>query len=187
MTKTKNKFNVIKEIKNHEKKYTIFLVVLFIFLILFTGYCILSIDNKKLTNNTKSINYRYNSLSSSFQIITLTNKNIMDDISGLNTNKVLIHIENSTNKNYDYKIVLKKDKSTTKMCSCPEHNDDYKYIKYSINGKNVLKLDSNYVIYKGTLKKDEKKDLLVNIWLDQSTNNDYHYHGYFKVEKINQD
>lgn len=183
----KNKFNVIKEVRNHEKKYTIILVVLFIFLILFTGYCILSIDNKKLTNNTKSINYRYNSLSSSFQMITLTDKNIMDDNNGLNTNKVSIHIDNSTNKKYDYKIVLKKDKSTTKACGCVEHNDDYKNIRYSINGKDVLKLDSDYVIYKGTLKKDEEKDILINIWLDKSTNNDYHYHGYFNIEKINQD
>lgn len=183
----KNKFSVIKEIKEHEKKYTIILVVLFIFLILFTSYCILSIDNKKLTTNNKSINYRYNSLSSSFQMITLTDKNIMDDNNGLNSNKVSIHIDNSTNKKYDYKIVLKKDKSTTKACGCIEQSDDYKYIRYSINGKDVLKLDKDYVLYKGTLNKDEEKDILINIWLDKSTNSDYHYHGYFNIEKINQD
>ena len=120
-------------------------------------------------------------------MITLTNKNIMDDNNGLNSNKVSIHIDNSTNKKYDYKIVLKKDKSTTKACGCVEHNDDYKNIRYSINGKDVLKLDSDYVIYKGTLKKDEEKDILINIWLDKSTSNDYHYHGYFNIEKINQD
>ena len=44
------------------------------------------------------------------------------------------------------------------------------------------------VIYKGTLKKDEEKDILINIWLDKSLSiNNYHFHGYFNIEKINQD
>lgn len=184
---TKRKFSVINELKEHEKKYTIILVVLFVSLILFTSYCILSIDNKKLSTNTKSINYRYNSLTTSFQTITLTNKNILEDKVGLKSNKVAIHIDNSTNKKYDYKIVLKKDKANTKICGCEDNSDDYKYIRYSINGKDVLKLDSDYVIYKGSLKKDEKEDILINIWLDKTTNNNYHYHGYFNIEKINQD
>ena len=43
------------------------------------------------------------------------------------------------------------------------------------------------VIYQGTLKKNEEKDILVNIWLDEMTDKNYHYHGYFSIEKINQD
>lgn len=183
----KKKFSIIDEVKEHEKKYTIILVVLFIFLILFTGYCVLSIDNKVLNTNTKSINYRYNSLTSSFQTITLTSKNILEDKVGLDSNKVSIHIENNTNKKYNYKIVLKRDNATTKVCGCSSNGDDYKYIRYSLNGKDILKLSSDYVIYKGSLKQDEEKDILINIWLDKSTNNSYHYHGYFNIEKINQD
>jgi hypothetical protein len=184
----KQKFNIVKEVKQHEKKYTAILVVLFVFIIIFTGYCILSIDNKELNNNVKSINYRYTALSSSFQTITLTNKNIMSDIEGLDTNKTSIHIENNTNDKYDYKIVLKRDKATTKSCGCVEQSNDYKYIKYSLDGKNILNLDKDMVIYKGTLNKDEEKDILINIWLDKNLNIDnYHYHGYFSIEKINQD
>ena len=142
----KKKFDIISEVREHENKYTIVLVVLFIFLILFGGYCILSIDNKELTTNTKSINYRYNSLSSSFQTITLTNKNIMEDKIGLDSNKVSIHIENSTNKKYNYKIVLKRDSATTRVCGCTSSEEDYKHIRYSINGKDVFTLIATFFI-----------------------------------------
>lgn len=188
---TKNeKFDITDEIKQHEKKYTIILVILFIFAFIFSSYCILSIDNRNIPVNKENINYRYTSLSSSFQIITLTNKNIMNNIDGLNSNKVSIHIENNTTEKYDYKIVLKKDKATTKICNCEKNIEDYKYIKYSPNGKDVLNLNKDMVIYKGTLNKDEKKDILLNIWVDKSIlsiTNNYHYHGYFSIEKINQD
>ena len=184
----KNKFDITKNLKEHEKKYTIILVVLFIFLILFGGYCILSIDNKELTKINKEINYRYSSLSSTHQIITLTDKNKLSDKDGLDTNKLSIHIENTTDDKYEYRVVLKKDKATTKVCGCEKNIEDYKYIRYSLNGKDILKLDKDHVIYKGTLKKNESKDILINIWLDKSLSiNNYHYHGYFGIEKINQD
>lgn len=186
----KKKINIVSEIRKHEKKYTIILVVLFIFLILFTGYCILSIDNKKLTTNTKSINYRYNSVSTSYQVITLTSKNIMNINDGLNSPKIPIHIENNTNTKYSYKIVLKKDKQTTKKCGCENNIEDYKHIKYSLNGKDILNLNEDMVIYKGNIKRDEDKDIYINIWVDPSildNNSNYHFHGYFSIEKINQD
>lgn len=185
---SKNKFDITKTIKEHEKRYTVILVIIFIFAILFSGYCILSIDNKELSKTTKTINYRYSSVSSTFQLITLTDKNKLTDKEGLNTNKLSIHLENTTDTKYDYKIVLKKDKTTTKICGCEKNIEDYKYIRYSLNGKDILKLDKDMVISKGTLKANEEKDVLINIWLDKSLSiNNYHYHGYFSIEKINQD
>ena len=132
------KFDIIKQIKNHEKRYTIILVIVFILIMLFSGYCILSIDNKELNKINKTVNYRYSSVSSSFQTITLTDKNKLNDIDGLNSNKLSIHIENTTDDKYDYKIVLKKDKTTTRVCGCEKNIEDYKYIRYSLNGKEVL-------------------------------------------------
>lgn len=184
----KSKFDITKSIRDHEKRYTTILVILFIFGIIFAGYCILSIDNKELATTKKTINYRYSSLSSSYQLITLTDKNKLTDKEGLKSNKVSIHIENTTDEKYEYKVVLKKDKATTKICGCEKNIEDYKYIKYSLNGKDILKLDKEMVIYKGSLKKDESKDILINIWIDENLSiKDYHYHGYFSIEKINQD
>ncbi|MBR5370522.1 MAG: hypothetical protein IK137_04390 [Bacilli bacterium] len=184
----KSGFDITKEIKNHEKRYTAILVILFIFGIMFAGYCILSIDNKELATTKKTVNYRYSSLSSSYQLITLTDKNKLSDKEGLKSNKVSIHIENTTDEKYEYKVLLKKDKITTKTCGCEKNIEDYKYVKYSLNGKDILKLDKEMVIYKGSLKKDESKDILVNIWIDETLSiKDYHYHGYFSIEKINQD
>lgn len=185
---SKNKFDITKELKTHEKKYTAILAILFIFIILFSGYLILSIDNKELNKLNKTVNYRYSSLSSSYQMITLTDKFKLADKEGLTTKKQSIHIENTTDDKYDYQIVLKKDKTITRVCGCEKNIEDYKYIKYSLNGKDILKLNKDYVIYKGSLKKNEEKDLLLNIWLDKSLSiNNYHYHGYFSIEKINQD
>ena len=42
----KDKFDITQELKDHEKKYTIILVVLFLFVFGFLGYSLLSIDNK---------------------------------------------------------------------------------------------------------------------------------------------
>lgn len=182
------KFDIIKQIKTHEKRYTIILVIVFVLIMLFSGYCILSIDNKEINKINKTVNYRYSSVSSSFQAITLTDKNKLNDNDGLNFNKLSIHIENTTDDKYDYKIVLKKDKTTTRVCGCEKNIEDYKYIKYSLNGKDVLKLNNDMTIYKGTLKKNEKKDILINIWVDKNLNiTGYHYHGYFSIERINQD
>lgn len=183
-----DKFDITKEIKEHEKKYTIILVILFIIIFIFIGYCILSIDNKELNTLSKTVNYKYSSISSSYQTVTLTEQDKLTDIEGLNSNKLSIHIENTTDTKYDYRIVLKKDKLNTRICGCNQIQDDYKYIKSSLNGKDILKLDKDMVIYKDSLKKDESKDILINIWLDKSLNiNNYHYHGYFSIEKINQD
>lgn len=185
---SKDKFDITKEIKTHEKKYTTILVIFFVFIILFAGYCILSIDNKELTKVNKPVNYRYSSLSSSYQVITLTDKNKLTDQEGLESNKVLIHIENTTDSEYEYKVVLKKDKATTKICGCEKNIEDYKYIRYSLNGKDVLNLDKDMVIYKGSLKSNETNYLVLNIWLDKNLSiNNYHYHGYFSIERINQD
>ena len=183
----KDKFDITKELKEHEKKYTTILVILFIFLILFTAYCILSIDNKELKKINKNINYRYSSVSTSYQVLTLTSKDKLKDQDGLNTNSYTIHIENTTNDKYDYKIVLKKDNKTTRTCGCENHVDDYKYIKYSVDKKEVLKLNQDMTIYEGTLNKNKEDDIPVYIWLDETTNDNYHFHGYFSVEKINQD
>ena len=179
---------ITKELKAHEKRYTIILVILFVAIILFGGYCILSIDNKELSKTSKTINYRYSSVSSSYQVLTLTEKNKLTDKEGLNSNKVAIHVKNTTDTKYEYKIVLKKDKTATRICGCEKNIEDYKYIKYSLNGKDILKLNKDMVIYKGSLKKDEEKDILINIWIDKNLSiNNYHYHGYFSIEKINQD
>ena len=179
---------ITKQIKAHEKRYTIILVIVFILIIVFSGYCILSIDNKELNTIKKTINYRYSSVSSSFQVITLTDKNKLTNLEGLKTNKLSIHIENTTDTEYDYKIVLKKDKTITRVCGCEKNIEDYKYIRYSLDGVKVLKLDKDMVIYKGSLKNNEAKDVLINIWLDKNlSTTSYHYHGYFSIEKINQD
>lgn len=179
---------ITNELKEHEKRYTVILVIVFIFIFLSVGYYILSIDNKELNKLNKTVNYRYSSLSSSSQVITLTKDNILSDTEGLNSNKINIHIKNTTDRKYEYKIVLKKDESHTKMCGCEKHIDDYKYIKYSLNGKSILKLDKDMVIYKGTLKKDGEKDISLSIWLDKSLNiENYHYHGYFSIEKIDKE
>lgn len=185
---TKSKFDITKEIKEHEKKYTIILVILFILILVFVGYYILSIDNKKLNTSNKTINYKYSSLSNSSRTITLTNNNILDDKDGLNTNKISINIKNTTDSKYDYKIVLKDDKSALKTCNCENDKEIYKYIKYSLNGKSVLTLSEDMVIYKGSLNQDKEKEILINIWLDKSLNtSNYQYHGYFSIEKTNQD
>lgn len=163
-----NKF--IKELKSHEKRYTIILVIIFIVLILGGFYYALSVDNKVLEDNNKKINYRYSLISSSYQVITVTKK----------TNKYTINIENNTNDTIKYKVLLLEDTNTKNLCECKDKEFNTNDIKYSIGNK-INNLKDN-IIAEGTLSKNKTIDIDVNIWLDKNSSND-HFHGYFKIIK----
>ena len=156
---------LIEEIKIHDKRYTVILVVVFVLLIMYGCYYILSIDNKNITTN--NINYRYSDISSSYQMITLTNEH----------QKYSINIDNNTSEPIKYKVLLLEDTNTKKLCECSDKKFDLSTIKYSINGE-IKSLKDN-VVLEGSIAKNKSVSLNVSMWLEKND----HFHGYFKIIK----
>lgn len=171
--------HAIKVLKDNEKKYTIILVIIFMLIITYAGYKVLTIDNSELYSsvNIASNNYSYVSITSSN--ITLTKNDIKSNEEGFNTNKRIIHIVNNTNKIQKYKIYLKSDYKD--KCICGNNLIDKKYIHYSFNDKDVLTLNDDLFV-EGNLKKKEKKDIIFNMWISDQVVEDLHFHGHFVLE-----
>ena len=171
--------HAIKVLKDNEKKYTVILVIIFMLIISYIGYRVLTIDNSDLYSsiNIASNNYSYVSLNSS--VITLTSDDIKNDEEGKTSSKNIIHIVNNTNKIQKYKIYLKND--YTDKCACGNDLINKNYIHYSIDGKEVLTVKDNLFI-EGKLKKKEKKDIKFTMWVSNQVIEDLHFHGHFVLE-----
>ena len=171
--------HAIKVLKDNEKKYTIILVIIFMLIISYISYRVLTIDNSDLYNsvNFASNNYSYVSLNSS--VITLTKDDIKSNEEGLVSTKRIINIVNNTNKIQKYKIYLKSDYKD--KCICGNDLINKNYIHYSIDGREVLSVDDDLFI-EGKLNKKEKKDIEFTMWVSNQVIEDLHFHGHFVLE-----
>lgn len=156
---------IVEEIKTHNRRYTIILVIIFILLIVGGCYYTLSIDNKGLVNN--NINYKYSDISTSYQVITLTKEH----------KKYSINIDNNTDDTISYKVLLMEDKNTKNLCECSDRVFDMNNIRYSIDGN--TKVLKNNIITEGILNKNNKIDIDISMWVESND----HFHGYFKIIK----
>lgn len=149
--------NIVKEIKKHEKRYTIVLVAIFMLLILGIGYLLLTVDNKGLLNNINTVSNDTLSLSLSSIKVVLTKED--------NTRLYPVIIENDNDTDINYTLVLEKD----------SNYDSSPNIKYSINNKEMKELD-NGIILEGTINKKSKNKTLISVTSDDE------FHGVFKIK-----
>ena len=175
--------HTIKKIKENERKYTIILVIIFMFVIVGIGYKILSIDNTTILSDVKNYSKGNSYFSSSSQKITLTNDNVLEDKDGLSLKKNVIQITNNTNLDKYYKIYFVSDDK--ELCNCGNKIFDMKKIRFSLDGSTVLSLGEKNLFAEGVIGKWEKRNITYNIWIDKNVNLDeeYHLHGYFIVEE----
>jgi len=171
----------INKIKANERKYTIILVIFFMILFMLIGYFTLRVDNNNLTDNVSSIQSDI-VLSSSKKVTLTTSDNIKDNY--------LVKIKNNSSETINYKLILVTDDTAVNSCGCTNRPLAYEYIKYSINKENIsyIKTNSNneIVITTGSLKSGKLEKLKIDIWIDENidTDIDYHFHGYFKIERV---
>ncbi|MDY5874807.1 MAG: hypothetical protein SPJ74_01890 [Bacilli bacterium] len=185
---SKNVSHTINKIKSNERKYTIILV--FIFMILFIVICffLFRVNGNKLYSSVDSA--RNEMLESSSRVITLTNDYILSDKVGLKTDKYVVTINNDIPEILNYKIKLVRDDIITSKCKCDTTSLLLNNIKYSLDGKNISTLVENnnkeIIITTGSLKSGENKKVNINLWIDENVSKDkeHHFHGYFKVERI---
>lgn len=180
--------HTINKIKENERKYTIILVIFFMVLFGVVGYYTLRVDNTTLGDSLNEV--VSDNLSSSSQIVILTKNNIKTDNEGLNGTDYTINITNNSLEIVNYKIKLVSDTRAVTNCNCADRLLPVNMIRYSLNNKNIqiLSLNSNneMIITTGSIKSGKTKKLKINMWVSDTIDStvDYHFHGYFKVEKV---
>ena len=173
--------HTIKRIKQHERRYTAILVIIFMAIFFVFGYNLLSVNNTKLLSDIKTVSKGQTYFASSSNIEVLTNDDILTDEDGLKSKKSIIHIVNNTNIDKKYKLKLVKTN-----CECGNKEFDIKDIRYSLNQKKVLKPNDDKILLEGTIKKNDKKDIVYNLWvndINNKYNEEYHLHAHIEVEE----
>lgn len=108
------------------------------------------------TANLNKINYSSN--------IKLTSNDKLD----YNNSEYHFTIKNTSKRDLDYTIVISNEfiKSNQKNCKILSNN----YLKYHIKDSEKQSIDRNLtlngIIYKGSIKSNEKQDFSLNLWLD---------------------
>ncbi len=180
--------HTIKGIKANERKYTIILVCVFMIIFAVIGYFNFRVDNSLLINTDQSF-YR-NVLSASSMSVTLNNTYIKSDDIGKKDSPYVVNVNNNTCNDINYRVELIRTDKVNGLCKCGNKLLDIKNIKYSIDGGDVSLLNKNSngdtVVVTGTLKSGKSKSYDVRLWVSDEVSKleDYHFHGYFKVVKI---
>lgn len=173
--------HTINKIKENERKYTIILVIMFILLFIVIGYYSL-----RVTNDTQISNYnkKISTVTSNGEVITLTSKNIMTDIEGLKSKRIVYKLENNSGEDIEYKVILNQDKNYTDICNCADRIINNNYIRYTTDDKVIKTLGEDRVIYEGKLSNKCSKTIKLRVWVDEAipTDKDYHFHGYLEIE-----
>ena len=175
----------INKIKENEKKYMTILVIIFMIIFCLISYFTFRVNNKKLSNISE-----VNSLTLTANNFLLTNNDIKSDSLGLKSSGNTITITNNTNELINYKLKLVRDIQNINKDNCSDREVPLEYIRYSIDGVNVStivpKKNGEIVIITGCLKCHKTKKLNIKLWLaeDMTRDKNYHFHGYFTVEKL---
>ena len=155
----------IEVIKKHERLYTGILVIIFMIVILTSVYLGLKADTIKLYDT------RFDppsSLSVSGQLISLTNKNIMSDREGLDSEKITLKYLNNTGRNINFVIRFIEDEETLEKCNCKDKILDYKKIKFSLDGVKVQTFkNEDMVVTTGSIKNRKTDTIGIKFWIDE--------------------
>ena len=174
----------VEIIKKHEKLYTAVLVIIFMIVIVTSVYLGLKADTIRLYDT------RFDppsSLAVSSQIISLTNKNIMSDREGLDSEKITLKFLNNTGRNLNFVIRFLPDEETIKKCNCEDKIIDFTKIKFSLDGKKVQTFKNEDMIVTTGMLKNRKTDTIgIKFWIDEKEDKleECYYYGKLVLEEL---
>lgn len=176
--------STIARFKMHEKRYTFYLVVIFMLTIMVSAYFALRVDSYHFYDSSNNNQGSYLSFSS--RLVFLNQKNIMSDLDGLNSNSYLVDFSNTTAETINYIIRLVLDEDSIQQCNCENEIVEYDKIRYSIDGKNVLSFhDDNMIIETGTIPSKKSEKFNIRFWLnDQVDSSKSHFYGRLIFEQL---
>lgn len=157
--------HTISKIKQHEKLYTFFLVIVFMVTISLSVFLGLRVDSYQLYDASL-----YDaSFSMTGQLVSLNSKNIMSDEEGLKSSSYTLKYKNNIGRDVNFIIRFAMDMDRVEKCGCEKDMVDYSLIRYSLDGKTVQTFsDETMIITAGMLKNRNSDELKIRIWLDDS-------------------
>ena len=178
-----NVSNKISKIKDNEKKYVIILTFIFTVLFFIIGFLSIKIymnDFDDYTNYLDSASY----ISLSSNVITLSDKDKINDNEALSRNGYSLSISNKMDYDVNYRLLLVEDEYLKEFCGCFKNNFNINDFKFSLDGKNIKNLMENMVLDTGHLDAKEIKKVNLNIWINKASMFDGHFHGMVVFELI---
>ncbi len=176
-----NVSNTIYKIKANERKYTAILVVFFMVCFGFMGYFAFRIDvPMEYMTVTQSVKENRGIVSSS-STITLSKEENVTEEEGLRTPENEVTIKNNMMETVFYQVKLIEDEMMHEKCGCDENHVPIDSIRYSLDGKEVLTLPPDAVLWEGTLKPTERIRIPLQIWTENMEQE--HFHGRIEIIK----
>ena len=177
----------IKRIKK-ERRYTFYLVIFFIVLILSIFYLVISKVQNRIENN--KVNTK------NLSIIYQSDINGIKDYINIRNSKdkeyIYFTIHNNSNKTIKYIVYLVDDKDLISLEGCNTNIIDYSKLMIKLNQNKEINLlstkDKNkYIIDENTITKKTAKEVRIKIYPNKDIKENYHYHGRIMVEENNKD
>ena len=157
--------HTISKIKAHERFYTFILVIIFMVTISVSVFLGLKVDSYQLYDAS----YYLSSFTLSGELVTLSKKNVMNDIEGLSSKTYTLKYSNHTERDVNFLIRFATDETQKAKCKCDDKIVDYQKIKYSIDGEHVQQFsDETMILSAGMVKSGNSDEFKVKLWLDES-------------------
>ncbi len=124
--------------------------------------------------------------------VTIQKITPVTDSVGLSTSPYSLTLENHTDHSVRYIISLENDEKTISDCGCIDNGIPYSIIKLGVHSSKktlepkLLSDIPNLAVYQSTLKKGEKEDVELRLWIDRTStdiNRDGHYHAQMIVKE----
>ena len=175
--------HTISKIKAHERFYTFILVIIFMVTISLSVFLGLKVDSYQLYDAS----YYLSSFTLSGELVTLTQKQVMNDLEGLSSKSYTLQYSNHTDHDVNFLIRFAKDESQVAKCKCEDKIVDYQKIKYSIDGEHVQQFsDETMILSAGMIPSGQSDEFKVRLWLDESLTDteECYYCGKFILEEL---
>lgn len=180
--------HLLHRIKAREVELTFCCVTICLVIILTSLYFVFSAVRTPKKYNTMTVgnfSVSFNEIGETLgDIVDLTPLQPISDAEGVKSVAYSIHIENTTNKNQPFQIILKEDSSMIQEDKCEDKKLPYQYLHYQVEDFDILTLNESIesapVLFSSYLKPKEKKTYRIRIWVPEDLPSeylDYHYHG----------
>jgi hypothetical protein len=191
-TVKKKNSKAVQALQKNEKQYTYLFVGVFLLLFLYFGYQLFFVPDSifaKLQKTSTTIAVEpieevvdLNMVSTSSELVTLTEDNILSDDEGEQSTPYIIRVKNNADNAIPYRIFLKEDLVMKNRCGCEDNY--FSHIRYRVDQNTRSFEDGSNLVIEGELESKEEKEIFVYLWFEEnlSSEKDIHFHGHFILE-----
>ncbi|MBE6157237.1 MAG: hypothetical protein E7160_00360 [Firmicutes bacterium] len=178
--------SVISRMKAKELELTVLCVILIISVIITSSYIIFSSvrkENKYTVLKTGSMEVVFNETDTGIgDIVNIVDERPIIDEYSKKLEPYVFTITNTSNKSKTYTVEIQNDDEMIKIDKCEKKLYDVSDLKYSIDNKNIKKIDDTRIVFKEKLKAKEEKTHKLRVWVSSTVTDNKevtnkHFHG----------